>query len=437
MQKKISLSVFIFVLLAAILLAFMGAYAVSASMFRQQLVAVEQAYAKTDNSKLNKLLEIISGAGLFSVEDDADFSGLLDWYSSVSGDRYAYYYSAEQFDALNSDNAGSGVGIGVMVIENADENAIEITNVMPESAAIDAGLLPGDLIVAVIDRSSGSEVRTSVSELGFEGALQRLRGEEGTYAEFVVKRTDGEHIFSIPRRAYESLSVTYHVNTENSKVGVIKLIEFDLTTPHQFQNAMDELISAGCEYFVFDVRYNPGGDLASISAVLSYMLNDGDIIIRTSGKDMSDMTTTKVSIVNYDQSSPYAACNVKKADIGKYRNAVNGKCAVIANGSTASAAELFTSALKDYGIAKVVGTTTFGKGSMQSVYDLSAFGYDGGLKLTTRFYYPPLSDGYDGIGIMPDVTVELDSALSGKNIYKITDAEDNQMNAALSAIIGG
>ena len=97
------------------------------------------------------------------------------------------------------------------------------------------------------------------------------------------------------------------------------------------------------------------------------------------------------------------------------------------NGNTASAAELFTSAMRDYGRAKIVGTTTYGKGCMQTFYPLS----DGSVfQVTTAMYYPPYSDNYDGVGIVPDREVELDESLHGKSLYVITDEEDNQLAAA-------
>ena len=430
MSKKVSLSVLIFTVLVAILISFMGAYAVSSSMYRQSLVEIQQEYAKTDDSKLDKILELLSTSALYEIGDDADFTGLIDWFINETGDKYAHYYSAEDFAAMNAENEGKTVGIGVMVIENSDEKAIEITGIMPDSPALEAGIQPGDLIIAV----GAGESRVPVSELGFEGALKQLKGEEGTTAVFTVRRDGEEKAYSLVRREVEALSVIYHVNTVNPKVGVVRLTQFDLTTPGQFAAAMDDLISQGCEYFIFDVRYNGGGDLASITAVLSYILNEGDVVIRTSGSDASQMYSSKVGVVNYPADSAYSACNVSKEDISKYRRAVYGKCVVLANGSTASAAELFTAALKDYEIAKVVGTVTFGKGTMQSIYDLSAFGYDGGLKMTTRMYYPPISEGYNGVGIIPDVEVELDKSLANKNIYKITDAEDNQMMTALGEL---
>ena len=149
MSKKVSLSVLIFTVLVAILISFMGAYAVSSSMYRQSLVEIQQEYAKTDDSKLDKILELLSTSALYEIGDDADFTGLIDWFINETGDKYAHYYSAEDFAAMNAQNEGKTVGIGVMVIENSDEKAIEITGIMPDSPALEAGIQPGDLIIAV------------------------------------------------------------------------------------------------------------------------------------------------------------------------------------------------------------------------------------------------------------------------------------------------
>ena len=116
---------------------------------------------------------------------------------------------------------------------------------------------------------------------------------------------------------------------------------------------------------------------------------------------------------------------------GKYRDL---DIAVLTNGSTASAAELFTSVLMDYKLSTTVGTVTYGKGTVQTTYSLEAYGYGGALKLTTKYYYPPISDSYEGKGITPDVVVELDEALKNVNIYKITDEEDNQLRRAIEEL---
>ena len=127
----------------------------------------------------------------------------------------------------------------------------------------------------------------------------------------------------------------------------------------------------------------------------------------------------------------YAGCSVTQEDLGKYRDL---NFAVLTNQNTASAAELFTGTLKDYGLSLTVGVTTYGKGTMQSTYKLSQYGYSGAIKLTTKYYYPPISESYEGIGIEPDVKVELDPSLEGKNIYTITDAEDNQLGRAIEEL---
>jgi carboxyl-terminal processing protease len=156
------------------------------------------------------------------------------------------------------------------------------------------------------------------------------------------------------------------------------------------------------------------------------------VFIRTANRE-GEFSDEKVRVIS-NLTGGYEGCNVSESDIGKYREYVLGKSAVITNGNTASAAELFTSALMDYDIATVVGTKTYGKGSMQSIISLALFGFDGGIKLTTKKYFPPKSEGYDGIGIFPDVQIELDDALKNKNLYTISDAEDNQLQAAIAAI---
>ena len=137
--------------------------------------------------------------------------------------------------------------------------------------------------------------------------------------------------------------------------------------------------------------------------------------------------TIYVEPVTYN-TKDYQGCNVTAEDIGKYKGL---DIVVLCNESTASAAELFTAAMRDYDLADIVGVKTYGKGSMQSIISLSQFGYAGGLKLTTKMYYPPSGEGYDGIGIIPDVEVALDEALLDKNIYEIKDDEDNQLRVAL------
>ena len=127
----------------------------------------------------------------------------------------------------------------------------------------------------------------------------------------------------------------------------------------------------------------------------------------------------------------YAGCDITRKDIGKYKDL---KFAVITNGNTASAAELFTATVRDYDLGPIVGETTYGKGCMQSIFSLSYYGFDGGLKLTTKMYFPASGEGYHGIGITPDVPVELSEEAKQYNIYVLPEQLDNQLQTAIDQL---
>lgn len=374
--------------------------------------------------KLDLIDQLFRAYTIFELDEEALMDAVLKGYIEGTGDKYAEYFTEEEYELFTSENRGELVGIGISIIHNADRGLVEIINVFPDSPALEAGLMPGDLITYI----GTGENRQSVYELGYTNATEIMRGEAGSVAEITVER-DGEELeFSITRKKITAYSVLSHVCSTDESVGIVKITGFDLTTPEQFSAAVDGLLSKGCDKFVFDVRYNPGGDLRSIRAVLSYFLNEGDVFIRTS--DKSGKTESQIiEPVEYPDS--YSDYNITKEDIGKYREL---NFAVLTNGSTASAAELFTSALMDHGLSVTVGTNTYGKGTMQTTFSLARYGYSGALKLTTQYYYPPFSDSYDGKGITPDRVVELDEALAEKNIYKITDEEDNQLLAAIEEL---
>lgn len=376
--------------------------------------------------QLELIDSIFRAYSLFDLDEEALMNAVLKGYIEGTGDKYAEYFTAEEYERFTSDSRGELVGIGISVIQNIEYGCAEIINVFPDSPALEAGLMPGDLITHI---GVGDE-RQAIDEIGYITALDLMRGEAGSMAEITVWRPYGDREeleFSIVRKKITAVSVRGRVCETDETVGIVKMTKFDLTTPKQFTKAVDDLVSKGCDKFVFDVRYNPGGDLRSIRAVLSYFLEDGDVFIRVVDKS-GEMESDIIEAIEYAKAED---CNVSKEDVGKYREL---NIAVLVNGSTASAAELFTSALMDHKLSVTVGTVTYGKGTMQSTYSLARYGYGGALKLTTNYYYPPFSDSYDGIGIVPDREVELDEALEGKNIYKITDAEDNQLQAAIDEL---
>ena len=155
----------------------------------------------------------------------------------------------------------------------------------------------------------------------------------------------------------------YHVYDADKTIGVVKILSFDKKTPEQFKAACEDLLSGGCEKLVFDLRYNPGGDLDAITEVLDYLLPEGPI----------------VHIVDAEGKEEVISSDANELDVPMM---------VLCNGSTASAGELFTCALQDYGKAEIVGTQTYGKGTMQTIISLPD---NTGLGISYRMYDPPYS----------------------------------------------
>jgi len=250
----------------------------------------------------------------------------------------------------------------------------------------------------------------TASELGYYVALTKLQGEAGTKAIFTVARGKDyaeRKSFSILRGFVTEQTVMHHVCTVDPSVGIVKILSFDAKTPQQFADAVNDLLGKGCSGFVFDVRNNPGGELNSICTILDALLPEGPVI-RTLDRDGNE------EVVYTSDKDAFAL-----------------KMVVLVNENTASAGELFCSALQDYKLAPIVGVQTYGKGSMQTIRQLS----DGsGVSVTYRYYCPPYSDNFDGVGVKPDVVVEAEGALLEKNIFKVTDEEDNQLLAALAEL---
>lgn len=373
-----------------------------------------------------------------SRSEEELMTAVLKAYAAATGDLYAEYYTEEEYAELSSQNAGDYEGIGVSVIQktltvNGMEYAVfEITAIYKNSPAQNSNLKIGDYIYCV----KVDETYQTISALGgYTAAINQIRGEKGTYAEFAVFRKSTADQFEtieirIMRDAFETVSVTPYLAENDPSIGIIHISEFDLTTPRQFKEAVLEMQAKGVEHFVFDVRYNPGGDLQSIKAVLSYFLQKGDLIL--SSIDKNGVVAKSYYAEPTSHFGTYAPCNVAEEELGMFADL---DMVVLCNGGTASAAEVFTATLRDYGLAEVVGETTFGKGVMQSYLPMSAFGnYSGYVKLTTYAYVTQCGVTYHDLGIKPTVGEEIplsEEALT-YNFYVLPQSIDNQLQAALA-----
>ena len=378
------------------------------------------------------------------IDDEAIIDSVLKAYAIATGDRYAAYFNEEEFAALQESQDGNMCGIGISVVSESitvqgyEYITITVTYVNPDSPAERAGIKQNDRIYVIGTEEDGK----LVTDIGYSAAMDMLLGEEGTYAEFIVLReSDGADPdmpydvipFSVKREQIKTQSVTYDVCDTDSSVGIVRINNFDNTTPSQLEAAMDALIEEGCEYYVIDLRNNTGGLLTSVEDALTFFLKKGDVMISIEDS-VGNKSSSAVMGAGVNGKLQSGSGELEEADIGKYRDL---KLIVLTNEYTASAAELFAANMRDYKLASLVGTKTYGKGSMQSTVPLSHYGYKGAFKLTTARYFPPSGEGYDGIGITPDVVVEMSEEAANMNFYNLVNNHqdlDNQLQRAIEEI---
>lgn len=407
-KKGVSVPVFVSVVLLCVIATFMATYISLYSSFGEKYRELYTAYSDSSSAlsgKLKAIEEELKQNYLYDIDEDELEDSVLKGYLGGIGDKYAEYFNKDEMEQLMADSNAEMQGIGISVVYDAESYAIEVINVFSDSPAGKAGIKSGDLIVYVKEGDDYEAVAT----LGYTVALKKLQGKAGTVANFAVSREGEDELleFSIERGYVTEYTVTYSLYEADPKVGIIAISSFDSKTPEQFKSALENLKKQGVEKLVFDVRNNPGGELTSVCTILDMLLPEGPVV-RTLDKDGNEET-------------------VYTSD----KEEVDMPMAVITNGNTASAGELFTAALKDYDKAVIVGEKTYGKGSMQTV---RSFNDGTGFKYTYRYYCPPYSDNYDGIGIEPDIKVSLSEAASNKNIYTLTDGEDDQKRAAVDAL---
>jgi len=387
MKKKIEIGTVIFIVIVAVVLACLATYMYLTSMM-PSLVTKENFYDRI--TEVNKTIE---QRYVGEADTDAAMDSLLTGYVSAV-DKYSTYLNEEEYASYSSQMNGKYSGAGITVKYISATGLLKIINVKSNSPAAQADIEIGDIIVKIGDRN--------VEEMSYEEAINLLRAENGTAISLSLLRGEQELTKSVTIGEYVTSSVEYEMI--EGDVGYVAISEFDNTTFDDFKKAVESLENDGAAQFIFDVRNNTGGSLTSVVNILDFLLPEGTLVTL---KDNAGKETVHSSDAN----------------------SFSKKYAVLINGSTYSGGELFAAAVRDFKAGTLVGETTYGKGYAQEIIPLSR----GALYLSTKMYYPPNGENYDGVGVSPDVEAKLSAQLEDR-FYELDYKEDTQIIAALNAL---
>ena len=354
------------------------------------------AESETDK-KLNMLSNVIDQYYLYGddIDEKAMQDGIYKGYASGWGDPYTVYYNEEQTRDLLDSTTGEYSGIGAMMQQNYQTRQVTIGNIYKNSPAEEAGLKTGDILYQVDDHVIDQE---DLSEI-----VSWIKGEEGTEVNLHVYRGENAEkvVCTATRRKIETQTVEYEMKED--QIGYLRILEFDAVTLKQFENALTDLENQGMKGLVIDLRSNPGGNLDTVVDMLRMILPEGTIV---STKDKDGNVIEEKNEEDHEFKKPLA---------------------VLVNQASASASEIFAGAVQDYGVGKIVGMTTYGKGVVQQLVNLG----DGTcLKVTIAEYFTASGRSINKKGITPDVEVEYEADPDNEDA-------DNQLDKAVEVVKGG
>ena len=351
------------------------------------------------NKTVKKIDELMSYIDLYYNDDcdeddirNAIYAGTLEGL----GDPYSVYYTADEYKDMQISTSGKYYGIGAALGQDAKTKEVTISKVYEGTPAEEAGIRDGDQIVKVNDTVSTSE---ELSDL-----VQKIRGEEGTTVHLKIYRASTKKTFEVDveRKNVELPSITSKML--DGGIGYIQISEFQSETEEQFKSALADLKKQGMKSLIVDVRSNPGGLITAAANILDQILPEGTVVYTEDKYGKRE---------DYTSDSKCLKCPI----------------AVLVNENSASASEIFAGAIKDYNYGTLIGTKTFGKGIVQTVFPLE----DGdAVKITTAKYYTPKGNYIHGVGIEPDIN--LTYKYSGPEDEAYDMKYDNQVQKAIKVL---
>lgn len=366
MNKKISLGLALSLIAVSMAVTFILTSFFSLQSFNRKVVDVNEKSKKY--TSLQVLDSYVRENYFGDIDENTLSDGIMKGYVSGVGDKYSRYLTAAEYLTEKNENSGELVGLGLTLAEDAS-GYMRISEILEDSPAFDSGLMTGDIITAI----DGLDVK----EAGFSEGMDAMRGTEGSPITLTVRRDGKSDDYTFIRRSIEVKTVKAEML--GSQIGYIKITGFKQNTPDQFISALERLTANGATSLIFDLRDNSGGLVPALQECIDPLLPEG-IIATAEYKDGHTET-----IVYSDDSE------------------LDLPMVTIVNENTASAAELFAAALRDFGKAPMVGSQTYGKGVLQETNEMEN---GGAVILTVAEYKTANSDCYDGIGLTPDYQVE-------------------------------
>lgn len=346
----------------------------------------------SSEEKLSVLKGLIDENYIGDVDEEALEEGIYKGYIQGLEDPYSVYYNEEETKDLYETTEGEYSGIGAVLSQDLESGVITLVQIYEDSPAAKAGLKDNDILTKVGD--------IEVTGMDLSEVVTYIKGEKGTDVDLSVLRgEDAEEItVTATRDTVEAQTVKYEML--EGQTGYLSVSEFDSVTYAQYEEALNELADQGMTGLIVDLRNNPGGNLNTVCEMLDLVLPKGTIVY-TEDKDGKRETATSDD-----------------------EHQINVPMVVLVNGNSASASEIYAGAIQDYGIGKIVGTQTYGKGVVQQIFDLG----DGtSVKLTIAEYFTPNGRNIDGEGITPDVEVEYEADENNPEA-------DNQLEKALEVM---
>ncbi len=388
---KIIMLIFVTALVTALITSvIVYNYAISGSLVKY----INSSSETSDIEKsINKIKKIIDEHYLGDVDESKLKDGALKGYVEAVGDEYTEYYTKEEMDSFEEDTLGNFTGIGIYMVKDTENNVIKVLTPIDGTPAYNAGIQPGDIISKVDGVEYTGEQMTE--------AANKIKGEVGTTVKLGIIRGTENLEIEIKR---ENIKINHvESKTLDNNVGYLKLSTFDEGCADEFKQKYDEInANQNIKALILDLRNNGGGLVEEALNIADYFTDkDSKLLITVDKKEKEE---------------------IRKAKQSKY---INVPVIVLINENTASASEILAGALRDNGIAKIVGTKSYGKGVIQEVLTLQ----DGtGIKITTNEYFTPNKTKINKVGIEPDETVNLPETV--KNVLTVEEKDDTQLQKA-------